>query len=159
LSASLIAYGFAGSIADASTRPDIGLRVTLLLTMRGLTYYCWHCYAKTEQRQGACRRCSRPIEAPAGTSYLEQLVWALDHPLGEVRLFAVQTLGAQRERTASDRLRRLALESPDPYVAAEAVRSLVSIEGLEDARDVLEHVAETGAAPARRAATDALAGR
>ena len=127
--------------------------------MSRLTCYCWHCYGENVAARGACRHCGRRIEAPEGTSYLDQLLWALDHPLGEIKLFAVQALGARRDLAAADRLRQVALEAGDPYVAAEAVRSLVSIEGVEKARDVLERVAETGAAPARRAAKDALGRR
>jgi HEAT repeat protein len=126
--------------------------------MARLTYYCWHCYGESVLSRGPCERCGRPIEAPEATTYLERLLWALDHPLGEIRLFAVQALGARRDRSAAGRLRELATETRDPYVAAEAVRSLVLIEGEENVRDVLERVIETGTAPARRAAREALSG-
>jgi hypothetical protein len=123
---------------------------------RPLTYYCWHCHGENDAGHGSCQHCGRRIEAPEGTAYFDQLLWALDHPLAEIQLFAAQTLGARRARAAIERLRRLALEASDPYVAAEAVRSLVSIEGVESVGDVLEQVMQTGTAPARRAAEESL---
>jgi HEAT repeat protein len=127
--------------------------------LSGLTYYCFHCYGENAEPRGTCRHCGRRIEAPEGTSYTELLVWALDHPIGDVALRAAETLGLRRERRARDRLRELAVSRRDPYLAAEALRSLIRIEGEEELRPLLERLARSGSAPVRKVASEAIASR
>jgi hypothetical protein len=60
---------------------------------------------------------ARPIEAPADVGHVEQLLWALRHPLPSRQMIAAQILG---ERSITDLLAR----SGAPSVAAVAAKTL-----------------------------------
>lgn len=124
-----------------------------------LTHFCYRCYGENDRPTGPCSRCGQPIEPPPGTGYGQLLVWALDHPLPDVAMRAAAILGKRGERDAARPLRRLALSAADPFLAAQALRSLVAIEGADALLDVLERLAYAGPAPVRRAAQDALLAR
>ncbi len=119
-----------------------------------LTYYCWHCYGKNRRASGRCGSCGAEIAAPPGTSFEEQLLWALGHPLAERRLGAVQALGKRRVAAASGRLREL-VSDQDPYLAAAALEALVRIDGAERHRALLEEL-RLSAPPAVRAVARSL---
>lgn len=126
--------------------------------MGSLTYYCWSCYAPSHAASGRCERCGGHIEAPSEADYADLLVWALDHPLAERRLVAAQALGQRREARAEGRLRELARDGEDPYLAAAAVQALVAIVGRQACTSLLTHLAQHGPAPVRRTAADVLNG-
>jgi hypothetical protein len=120
--------------------------------MSELTYYCWACYGRNAVPAGICLRCGGEIEAPPSTSYAERLLWALEHPVSERRVEAALILGQRRERSAARRLRALALESPDSFLAAAALESLVAICGVEPTRELLEPLANSRRAHLRAVA-------
>lgn len=68
-------------------------------------------------------------------------------------------LGERRQKDAADPLRALALESPHPLLAAQALRSLVAIEGSDPRPDTLERLAQDGPMPVRHVAHPALGTR
>jgi len=121
-----------------------------------MVHYCWHCYGANDAATGQCRHCGDPIEPPAGTTYADQLLWALAHPLVERRMVAARVLGERRERRAIPELRELALTQGDPYLAAAALHALVSIEGPQRLRELLERLAAKGPPQVREAASAAL---
>ena len=118
--------------------------------MAGPTHYCWSCYAAVAAAAGLCPHCGGRMEAPPGTGYADRLLWALDHPLVERRMVAIQVLAARREVRAVDRLTRLARSHRDPYLAAAAVAAVVSIAGEQASADLLAELAEHAPAPVRR---------
>jgi len=120
------------------------------------TYFCWHCYARNPHERGACVVCGRPIERPAGASYTDELIWALDHPLAGRQMIAAQVLGQRREVSAEQPLRRLVREA-DPYLAAEALHSLTLIVGVQRLSGLLEELVRTGAPAVSHVARQALA--
>lgn len=123
-----------------------------------LTYYCWHCYGENGGPEGACARCGKPISAPAEADYTARLLWALGHPVRERRMVAARVLGDRREPRARGALRALALDSGEPYLAAQALESLIAIDGSRRLRHLLERLADEGkGAPVRRVARQALA--
>jgi hypothetical protein len=93
---------------------------------------------------------------PPEADYADRLVWALDHPLAKPRLVAAQVLGQRREARATDRLYRLARSRHDPYLAAAALRALVSITGQPACADLLAELALCGPAPVRQTVHDLL---
>jgi len=113
--------------------------------MSDLTYYCWACYGRNAAAAGSCVHCGGEIEPPPSTSYVDSLLWALEHPVAEIRVDAAFSLGSRRESREAERLRTLALESPDSFLAAAALESLVAISGLELTRGLLESLANRGA--------------
>lgn len=118
--------------------------------MAGPTYYCWSCYAAVAAAAGPCPHCGGMIEPPPGTDYTDRLLWALDHPLVERRMVAIQVLAARRETRALDRLTRLARSHQDPYLAAAALAAVVSIAGEPASSELLAELAEHAPAPVRR---------
>ena len=122
------------------------------------TYYCWHCYASNPQAAGVCRACGRSIASPPGTSYTEQLIWALGHPLPGRQMIAAQILGQRRESAAEQPLREL-VDCADPFLAAQALHSLVLIVGADQLRELLHRLAASGAPAVSRVASMALGQR
>lgn len=119
-------------------------------------YYCWQCYGEVETASGSCSRCGGTIAAPAGTDYVDKLVWALHHSLSERRLVAADTLGHLRDPRATPTLTALLDEHPDPYLQATAISALLAIEGAQHVRPLLERLVTDGSAPARHVAVRAL---
>ena len=70
-------------------------------------------------------------------------------------MIAAQVLGQRRERAAEHPLRRL-VDEADPFLAAQALDSLVLIVGAAEVRDLLEPLAVSGAPAVRRVAARAL---
>jgi len=121
--------------------------------MSDLTYYCWACYGRNAAAAGSCVHCGGEIEAPPSTSYADRLLWALEHPVSEIRVDAAFSLGSRRENPRSRAsAHTLALESPDPFLAAAALESLVAISGLEPTRGLLESLANSRRAHLRAVA-------
>lgn len=103
-------------------------------------YWCFHCYGLNAAESGPCVHCGRPIEAPASISYDERLIWTLGHPDGVRALIAARTLGEHRVRGAGPALRSVIATGADPFLAAEALRSLIKIDGAEAIRGLLEEL-------------------
>lgn len=121
-----------------------------------MTHYCWRCYAANERPRGRCVQCGEEIAAPSKADYVDLLIWALQHPLPDRRMLAAQVLGRRREPRAREPLRKLALTTTDPYLAAQALDALVAIDGAEAHRKLLERLLVTGPAVVRRVAEGAL---
>ncbi len=104
-------------------------------------YWCFHCYAINPRSTGPCVRCGRPVEGPAHLSHEDRLVWALRHPDGDRAIVSARTLGRLRARAALPTLRAVIADGSDPYLAAEALASLIAIEGPDQIRELLVELA------------------
>jgi hypothetical protein len=107
-------------------------------------HWCYHCYGINPEPSGPCVHCGQEIAPPNDLSYDQQLIWALGHPDGDRAIMAARTLGIHRAREAAPRLHEVALGGADPFLAAEALRSLVAIEGVDPLRLLLTEFAEHG---------------
>lgn len=105
-------------------------------------HWCFYCYAVNPRAQGPCVRCGRPVQAPPGLSYDDELVWALRHPDGDRARLAAQLLAARRARSALPALREVVDEGRDPFLAVEALRSAIEIAGSNELRAWLEQLAQ-----------------
>lgn len=120
-------------------------------------YWCFHCYAVNDHPAGPCDVCGRPVEAPAGLSYIDGLIWALHHPDGDRALTAAQILGRLLAREAAPALRAVATEDgADIYVREAAVRSVLAIEGAGPLRPWLEELSRCAPFNVRAVAQRAL---
>jgi hypothetical protein len=81
------------------------------------------------------------VQFPEGLTYEDRLVWALHHPDGDRAMVAAQILGQRRAAVAAPALRAVATDGGDPYLAAEALRSLIAIEGSDQIRELLDEPA------------------
>jgi HEAT repeat protein len=121
-------------------------------------FYCWHCYHEVTGEHAVCPYCGRATEPPDDADYTRRLVWALRHPLPDRQLLAAQTVGRRGDPAAIPALRELVTD-PDPYVAAAALTSLVTLAGLDTLTDLVRDLADGAvAAPVRAAARHLLAG-
>lgn len=96
--------------------------------------WCFHCYAVNDHPRGPCAVCGEPVEPPPGLSWTDSLIWALRHPDGDRAVLAARTLGRLRARQSVPALRTAAEAGADVYLRAEALRSLITIEGADALR-------------------------
>ena len=122
------------------------------------TWFCFHCYGRNPRPTGRCQQCGDPIEPPHQLSYDERLIWALDHPLPGTAIIAARVLGFRRTAAAAEPLRRAVAAQRDPYLAAEALRALVAVEGIQATRPLLRQLAAEGPLLLRRVARGELLG-
>ncbi len=121
-------------------------------------YWCFHCYGINPLPTGPCERCGRSVEAPAGLSYDDRLAWVLRHPDGDRAIVAARVLGQRHARGAVPALRAVISDGRDPYLAAEALRSLIAIEGSDRIHELLEGLAACDSFMVAAVAQRALAG-
>jgi len=120
-------------------------------------FWCFSCYALNDHPCGPCDACGEPVEAPVGLSHVDSLIWALRHPDGDRAVVAARTLGRLGARESAGALRAAADAGADIYVRAEAVRSLIAIQGAESLRPWLETLARDAPLNVRSIASQALA--
>jgi hypothetical protein len=120
-------------------------------------FWCFHCYAVNDRPRGPCVMCGQPVEPPAGLSWTDGLIWTLDHPDADRALLAARTLGRLKARESVPALRATAERGPDIYLRAEALRSLIAIEGAEPLRPWLEQLCRDAPFMLRDVARQALA--
>jgi hypothetical protein len=119
-------------------------------------FWCFHCYALNDRPDGPCNRCGEPVEAPAGLSRTQSLIWALGHPDGDRAVVAAMTLGRLRARESIAALRAAAEASKDIYLRAAALNSLIAIEGAVALRPWLDELGRAGPVNVRAIARRAL---
>lgn len=104
-------------------------------------YWCFHCYGVNKASSGPCIHCGKSIEPPESLTYDERLIWTLGHPDGDRAVLAARILGEHRSAGAVPALKAVVEQSSDPFVAAEALRSLIRIEELDRLHEFLEEAA------------------
>jgi HEAT repeat protein len=119
-------------------------------------FWCFHCYALNDHPDGPCGTCGKPVEAPAGLSWVDSLIWALRHPDGDRALVAAQTLGRLRALARVPALREAVEAGNDIYVRAEALRSLIAIQGAGSLRPWLSALSHDAPFNVREIAREAL---
>ncbi len=119
-------------------------------------YWCFHCYALNEHAAGPCDVCHQPVEAPAGLSGADGLIWALSHPDGDRAVLAAKTLGRLGVRQAVPALRAAVAAGKDIFLREAALHSLIMIEGTGSLRDWLGELSQSAPSSLRAIATDAL---
>lgn len=92
-----------------------------------ITWFCPECFAEVDPSVERCPACgaSTPVDE---RTYEQKLIRALDHRLPDRRRLAARILGMVGSRAALPKLVDAATDPSDPYVAAEAARSLALIE-------------------------------
>jgi len=122
------------------------------------SYYCFACYRLNYAPSGPCQHCGREVAAPAEISFDAQLIWALHHPDADRATLAARTLGARRCAEAAAALEEVVLNPPDPFLGAEALRSLVAIKGVAELAPMLRDLSRDGPLLLAVVARGALAG-
>lgn len=108
-----------------------------------MTRLCAGCWQPLEAGGERCPRCGRPVAADDAASYEERLLGALEHPVPEVRMLAVQILGHRKSTKAVPALVTLLNdEHSDFYLQREALLALARIgspEALQAVRAAHSH--------------------
>lgn len=119
--------------------------------------YCPECREINDWGRKTCVYCGSPLHGPEGETYVEKLIWALDHPEPGTALRAATILGGLKAREATKSLAGILADSgKDPYLRAAAARSLGVI-GDPDSQTALIEALENGPVQVRLAVIDALA--
>jgi len=111
-------------------------------------FCCFHCYAANDHSQGPCAVCGQPVEKPSGLSATDSLIWALGYPDPELAILAARALGRLNAPQSIAALRAAVDTGSDIYLRAEALLSLIAIEG-PDARPWLKELGQVRLASAR----------
>ena len=121
-----------------------------------MKFYCPKCWEINEWERKTCARCGAPLRGHEGETYVQKLIWALNHQEATTALRAATILGDLRAPEAEGALVEV-LGNPemDPYLRAAAARSLGSI-GDERTRRVLIEALEHGPLPVRLAAIESI---
>ncbi|WP_188897573.1 HEAT repeat domain-containing protein [Microlunatus endophyticus] len=110
----------------------------------GPTYYCWSCYGRNDHASGPCDHCGDEIEPPADADLTTRLVWGIRHPNPDVALMSVRRLPMVGDSSAIPALRAAVIDPPDPYVAAAALKSLLSLSSVAEEEELLRSSVSTG---------------
>jgi hypothetical protein len=82
-------------------------------------FFCPNCFARVRSPHGACPACGVDSrDWVEDRSYTDRLIHALDHPISEVRMAVVISLGNKNDTTVSLPLARCALKHPTDIVLA-----------------------------------------
>jgi hypothetical protein len=87
-------------------------------------FFCPKCFVGVPSEQRVCPACGVDINTwSQDHSYTRRLIHALDHPISEVRMAAVISLGNQGDSAASLPLVRCALKHPTDIILAMEIRN------------------------------------
>lgn len=119
-------------------------------------YYCWSCYARNDRQAGPCERCGRDISPPTDISEVDRLLWGIGHPDPDVAIISTRRVARLGDQSAIPALRKCIEEGPDPYVAVEALRSLLALSSATAEEPLLRRLARAGPILLRSEALQAL---
>ncbi len=94
-----------------------------------ITYYCPNCWVELSSLENICPRCGYQLEAYANLTLEEKLVMALNHPVAENRMLAVQILGELGSVLALPQFEKIITDrSADVYLQREVINALARID-------------------------------
>lgn len=121
-------------------------------------HYCPNCFSEMPPDAEICPRCgTRPAQWKASLSYQERLIHALGHPLADVRMRAILSLGNRRDGSAIAPLLACAFRHPKDVVESlEIVKALQHLPPDAERKRALERLAQAHPAHAVRERARAL---
>lgn len=124
---------------------------------RDPAYFCWSCYGRNDHSSGPCAHCGLEISPPSDAGLTARLVWAMGHPDPDVAIMSTRRLAQLGDRSVVPTLREWVVQSSDPYLAAEALRSLLVLSTPAAEKELLDRLAADGPVLVRDQARQALA--
>jgi hypothetical protein len=106
-------------------------------------YYCPRCWNEINPGDDDCSRCSYRMRDYDDLCYERKLLHALDHPIRETRMMAIQLLGELRSTPALPAFNSILRTDKDIYVIREIARTLARI-GNDESLDLLETLRSHG---------------
>jgi HEAT repeat protein len=101
-----------------------------------ITYFCPNCWREIDRDAVRCPACGYDTAEYSRLPYEEKLLVALNHPIRETRLVAVQLLGNMRSSAALPNFKSMLEGEEDFYLLREVLTALVKI-GSPESREVL----------------------
>jgi hypothetical protein len=117
------------------------------------TYFCPNCWNEIESGAVRCPHCLYALKDDEWISYQEKLIRALEHPIRENRMLAIQLLGDLRSRLAVPAFGAILREEDDFYVIREIARALSRI-GTAESRELLRSLGQHRSALVRNLVSD-----
>jgi hypothetical protein len=96
-----------------------------------MIHFCPSCWVEIRENVSVCPRCRYDLARYNQLPYEDKLILALQHPVKENRMLAIQLLGDLHSKSAIPVFRSILREGDDFYVIREIVRSLHKIGGSE----------------------------
>jgi len=121
------------------------------------TYFCPNCWNEINPGDDSCPHCSYWMRAYDGLSYEMKLLHALDHPIRETRMMAIQLLGELKSTAALPAFRSILRAADDVHIIREIARSLACI-GNDGSRALLVDLKNHRASHVSRLADELLRG-
>ena len=105
-------------------------------------HYCPNCWQNLEESALRCHHCGYDLAEYDRLSYEDKLLLALNHPVCENRMLAIEVLGKLKSQRAVPALGEMAAATEDFHVAQAIVAALTCIGGAASEavlRDVANH--------------------
>lgn len=94
-----------------------------------MRYYCPNCWADFwEHNPNVCPKCHYDIAHHDERDYVDKLLMALNHRVGEIQHWAIMILAKRKERRAIPYLEQLLQTTKDPSLARAAEEAVRQIE-------------------------------
>ena len=119
--------------------------------------YCPSCWNEINPGDDSCPYCSYRMRDYDGLSYEMKLLYALDHPIRETRMMAIELLGELKSTAALPAFRTILRAEDDVYIIREIARSLACI-GNDESRALLANLKNHRASLVSRLADKLLRG-
>lgn len=94
-------------------------------------WFCLECWSELGEDAVICPACGASVKEARGRNYVQKLIAALRHPVGETAEFAAQILGELEAQEAVPVLIETLGRSGEPYLQAAAARSLGDLQAAE----------------------------
>ena len=107
-----------------------------MITDSMITYFCPACWREIDRDAVRCPGCGYNTTAYSELPYEEKLILALNHPIHDNRLLAVQLLGNLRSNASLPHFKAMLELEDDFYLLREVLTALAKI-GSPDSREIL----------------------
>lgn len=100
--------------------------------------YCPHCWGDLREDTTCCPQCGYDLAEYENLSYEDKFLLALDHPVRENRMMAIDVLGKLGEFRALPAFRRISAASRDFHEVQAVIQALLLIGGAKSETIILE---------------------
>jgi hypothetical protein len=90
-------------------------------------WFCPYCWKEVDERDRICPYCGSDLSKFSTLDYEEKLILALDSPITQNRVFAIEVLGKKKVKKAVDKLCKMLFEERDTLELIEIAIALFDI--------------------------------
>jgi len=101
-------------------------------TNQMITYYCPHCWTIVDEQMTTCSNCGYELGQFLELLYEDKLLASLKHPVQDIRLMAIKTLGDLGNQRAIPEFEQIIMnKNEDYYILRAVVLALENIPGSQ----------------------------